>query len=138
MVWSQYILDSTTGLDAYASDEEDLNDDTPLNIHDWEVKYSDELWMMWNTIRTLFEDATLTHSGEYWDFVEFCFMEHDYSVERVTWEYEEQTRWYEERLSHVWRNTRRIVNQHGLHEEMLRGASFYDFADYAKNYMRVY
>jgi hypothetical protein len=46
--------------------------------------------------------------------------------------------WYEERLGHIWRNIRRIVNENGVHEDMMRGATFNDFTDYAKNYMRVY
>jgi len=64
MVWSQYVYEATTGLDTYASDDDEINDNTPLNIHDWEVEYSDELTMLWNLTRTLLEDATLTHSGD--------------------------------------------------------------------------
>ena len=138
MVWSQYVYEATTGLDFYASDEDDSIDNTPLNIEDWEVQYSDELWHMWNTMRTLLEDAGITHTGQFCDFVEFCYMEHEPSYERVIWEYEEQSKWFEERLSHVWRNIRRIVNDNGLHEEMMRGANVYNFTDFAKNYMHVY
>lgn len=138
MVWSQYIYEASTGFDPDASDDDEIIDDTPLNIEDWEVEYSDELWHMWNTIRTLMYDAGIEHSGKFCDFVEFCFKEHDSYHERVTWEYQEQTKWYEERLSYVWRNVRRIVNENGLHEYMLRGATFYHFADFAKNYMCIY
>jgi hypothetical protein len=138
MVWSQYVYEATTDLDSYASDEDDSIDNTPLNIEDWEVQYSDELWHMWNTMRTLLEDAGITHRGQFCDFVEFCYMEHEPSYERVIWEYEEQSKWFEERLSHVWRNIRRIVNDNGLHEEMMRGANVYNFTDFAKNYMHVY
>ena len=138
MVWSQYVYEATTGLDTYASDDEEINDDTPLNMHDWEVKYSDELTMFWNMTRTLLEDASITYSGDYWDFVEFCFTAHDGTMTRVTWEYQEQTIWFEERLSHIWRNLRRSVMENGLYEEMLRGANVYDFMDFAKNSIRVY
>lgn len=138
MVWSQYVYEATTGLDTYASDDEEINDDTPLNMHDWEVKYSDELTMFWNMTRTLLEDAGITYSGDYWDFVEFCFTEHDGTMTRVTWEYQEQTIWFEERLSHIWRNLRRSVMENGLYEEMLRGANVYDFMDFAKNSIGVY
>jgi hypothetical protein len=64
-------------------------------------------------------------------------MEHDPLQERVTWEYQEQTKWYEERLAHIWKHVRRTVNDNSLHEEMMRGAQFNDFLDYAKNYMCI-
>ena len=131
MVWSQYVFEATTGFDTYASDDDDFNDNTPLSIEDWEVEYSDELKYMWNTIRTLMYDAQIEHSGKFCDFVEFCYLEHDSYHERENCEYEDQ-------LHHIWRNVRRIVNDNGLHEEMMRGATFYHFVDFAKNYMRIY
>jgi hypothetical protein len=131
MVWSQYVFEATTGFDTYASDDDDFNDNTPLSIEDWEVEYSDELRMMWNTIRTLMYDAHIEHSGEFCDFVEFCYLEHDPYHERETCEFDDE-------LQHIWRNIRRIVNNNGLHEEMLRGATLYHFVDFAKNYMRIY
>ena len=131
MVWSQYVFEATTGFDTYASDDDEFNDNTPLSIEDWEVEYSDELKYMWNTIRTLMYDAQIEHSGKFCDFVEFCYLEHDSYHERENCEYEDQ-------LHHIWRNVRRIVNDNGLHEEMMRGATFYHFVDFAKNYMRIY
>jgi hypothetical protein len=138
MVWSQYVYEATTGFDNYASDDDDFIDDTPLNIEDWEVEYSDELQYMWNTIRALMYDAHIQHTGDFNDFVEFCFREHDSDHDRVTWEYQEQTRWFEDRLGHIWRHIRRIVNDNGLHEVILRGATFHHFAYFAKNYMCIY
>jgi hypothetical protein len=138
MVWSQYVYEATTGFDNYASDDDDFIDDTPLNIEDWEVEYSDELQYMWNTIRALMYDAHIQHTGDFNDFVEFCFREHDSDHDRVTWEYQEQTRWFEDRLGHIWRHVRRIVNDNGLHEVILRGATFHHFAHFAKNYMCIY
>ena len=139
MVWSQYVYEANNGFDPDVSDDDEFNDEhTPLNIEDWEVEYSDELWHMWNTTRTLRYDARIEHTGRFCDFVEFCYDEHDSYQERTTWEYEEQTKWYEERLAHIWKNLRRIINQNGLHEEMMRGATFYHFVDFMKNYMRVY
>ena len=131
MVWSQYVFEATTGFDSYASDDDDFNDNTPLSIEDWEVEYSDELRMMWNTIRTLMYDARIEHSGEFCDFVEFCYTEHDPYHERVSSDYEEQ-------LHYIWTCIRRIIVRNGLHEEMLRGATLYHFIDFAKNYMRIY
>src|SRR6056300_1778230 len=131
MVWSQYVFEATTGFDTYASDDDEFNDNTPLSIEDWEVEYSDELRMMWNTIRTLMYDAHIEHSGEFCDFVEFCYTEHDSYHERVSSEYEEQ-------LHYIWTCIRRIIVRNGLHEEMMRGATFYHFVDFMKNYMRIY
>ena len=131
MVWSQYVYEATIGLDADASDDDDLIDSIPLNIEDWEVEYSDELTMMWNTIRTLLYDAGLQHSGEFVDFVEFCYTEHDPYHERIGTPYEET-------LHDIWRHLRRVVNQNGLHEEMMRGATHYHFVDYVEKYLRVY
>ena len=129
MVWSQYVYEATAGFEtSQASDDEDFTDDTPLNVEDWEVQYSDELWYMWGMMNTLLEDAYIEHTGKFCDFVEFCYMEHEY----VVWEYQE------ERLSHIWKHLRRVVNQNGHHEEMMRGATFYHFVDYAKNYMCIY
>lgn len=138
MVWSQYVYEATTGFDNDASDDEEIIDNTPLTIEDWEVEYSDELTMMWDTIRTLLYDAHINHSGKFCDFVEFCFTDHDTYHERVTWEHQEQTMWFEERLAHVWRNIRRLVNENGLHEVIMRGATLYHFIAFAKNFMRVY
>nr|QNJ59851.1 MAG: hypothetical protein [Bacteriophage sp.] len=131
MVWSQYVFEATTGFDTYASDDDDFNDNTPLSIEDWEVEYSDELICMWNTIRTLMYDAQIEHSGKFCDFVEFCYKEHDSYHERCDGEYADA-------LVYIWRNLRRTVNDNDLHEELMRGATFYHFADFAKNYMRIY
>lgn len=138
MVWSQYVYEATTGLDHDASDDEEIIDNTPLTIEELEVEYSDELTMMWDTIRTLLYDAHINHNGRFCDFVEFCFTEHDTFHERVTWEHQEQTMWFEERLAHVWRNIRRLVNENGLHEVVMCGATLNHFIDFAKNFMRVY
>ena len=51
MVWSQYVYEATAGLDAPQSDEEELEDDVHLSVEDWQIKYSDELWYMWDTVQ---------------------------------------------------------------------------------------
>ncbi len=135
MVWSQYVYEATSGFDPDVSDDDEFNDEhTPLNIEDWEVEYSDELRHMWNKICTLMYDAHIEHTGQFCDFVEFCYVEHDTDLTSVTW----KDQWYEERLAHIWKNLRRSINDNGLHEEMLRGATFNDFTSFAKNYMSVY
>ena len=62
-------------------------------------------------------------------------------LKRIVYEntiYQEQTMWYEERLTHIWKNLRRSINENGVYEEMMRGATFNDFVDFTKNYMRIY
>ena len=130
MVWSQYVYEATSGYDPEVSDDEEINENTPLNIEDWEVEYSAELHMMWNTMNTLLYDAHIEHSGQFVDFVEFCFKEHDSLQERSTWE-------YESRFTYIWRHIRRIVNDNDLHEEMMRGAGLNDFLNFAENYMGI-
>jgi len=121
MVWSQYVYEATTGLDTYFSDDDENNQDAPLTIEDWEVQYTDELWMMWGAMQTLLYDAMLTHTCTFTDFVAFCYVEHNvYADLPVAVE-------NEEKLFHIWKSLRRIVNANGLHEEMMRGAGFYHF-----------
>lgn len=138
MVWSQYVWEASAGFDPDASDDDDAREDAPLNIEDWEVEYSDELTRMWNTVQLLLYDAGIQHSGRFVDFVEFCHAEHEHgTVPRATWEYQEQTAWFEERLAHVWRKVRQAVNDNHLHEEMMRGATFNTFANFCKNNMNI-
>ena len=132
MVWSQYVYEATTGFDtSHASDDEDFNDEIPLNVEDWEIQHSDELWYMWGMINTLTYDPRIEHTGKFCDFVEFCYMENYPYQERVTCEYDEN-------LHHIWKSLRRFIHSNGLHEEMMRGATFYHFVDYVNNYMYVY
>ena len=133
MVWSQYVYEANTGLDTYASDEDEYNDDALLTIDDWEVKYSDELWMMWNTIKTIlgdmYLDNTILSECKFTDFVEFCFTDHDPCTEHPEIMYEEE-------LQHVWKTIRRIINTHDLHEEMMRGANYHQFVQFVLDYTK--
>ena len=131
MVWSQYVYEAHNGFDVDASDDDEFNDNTPLNIEDWEVEYSDELHMMWNTIRTLLYDARIEHSGEFCDFVEFCYEEHNPYIERVETEHDDV-------LYYIWGHLRRIVNANDIHEDVMRGASYYHFIKFMENYMYLY
>jgi|TARA_B110000240_G_scaffold191346_1_gene233832 hypothetical protein len=133
MVWSQYVDEANIGFDAYISDDDEFNNEhTPLNIEDWEVEYSEELWYMWNSIRTLMDDAHVEHSGQFCDFVEFCYKEHD-SGDNLDVHSEN-----EELIDYIWKRLRRIVIDNGFHEEMMRGATFYHFVDFYKKYMCIY
>jgi hypothetical protein len=134
MVWSQYVYEANVGFDTYASDDDEYNDDIPLNIDEWEVKYSDELWMMWNTMRTILSDMylenTLLTECRFTDFVEFCYIEHDDShLEHHEIKYEEEVR-------DIWKSIRRVVNLNDLHEEMMRGATYNNFIHFVSNYTR--
>jgi len=88
-------------------------------------------------MNTLLYDAHIQHSGQFCDFVEFCYLEHD-TIGRTTWEYQEQTMWYEERLIHVWKNLVRIIRENGIREQMMKGVSFDHFLSFAKNIMCIY
>ena len=134
MVWDQYVYEAHADLDAYLSEDDEIHDDLNTNVEDWEIEYSDELNMMWNMINTLMYDAQIEHTGLFCDFVEFCFIEHNPYQERDMID----DPWYEERLAHIWKNIRRVVNHNGLHEDMMRGANFYHFMHYVKNYMGIY
>lgn len=132
MVWNQYVYEATSGNDVdIDSDNEIYDDDIELTVEDWEIEYSGELTMMWDTIRTLMYDAHIEHSGRFCDFVEFCYVEHYTYTDEVVWEHDEY-------LEHVWKNIRRIVNNNGLHEVMMRGATFNHFIDYVKNYICIH
>lgn len=127
MVWSQYVYEAHAGLDTYASDDDEHRDDTPLTIDDWEVKYSDELWMMWNTVRTLLHDMyldnTLLARCRFTDFVAFCYADHDSVMEHQDTQYEDET-------LYIWKSIRRVINANDLHEEMMRGANYHQFVQF--------
>ena len=130
MVWNQYVWEATVGTEAYVSDDED-QDTTPLSFEDWELQYDEVLRMMWNTMRTLFYDAHILYHGDMNDFSRFCYTEHD------PIEYDGQAFLFEQRLLHVWQTIKRIVDTNGLHEEMMRGATFGNFVAFCKNILRV-
>ena len=134
MVWEQYVHEAHADLDTYVSDDDDVCEEIITNVEDWEVEYSDELRMLWNTMNTLLYDAHIEHTGEFCDFVEFCFTEHDPRMECISFGDE----WYEERFWYIWKKLRQIINRNGLHEEMMRGANLYHFIDYVKKNMGVY
>ena len=100
MVWNQYVFEANNGYEYENESEDEYNEDIiEQTIEDWEIEFSDELHFMWNILRTLLYDARIEHTGRFCDFVEFCHLEHE-EIPRVTWEYQEQTKWYEERLTH--------------------------------------
>lgn len=90
MVWSQYVLEASTGTEVEpdsSGDDDTTEHDVALNICDWELQYSDELWDLWDLLRTLVRDAFLEHvlltKCSYNEFVEFCYINH-YFQEKYT------------------------------------------------------
>lgn len=126
MVWSQYVYEASTGAevdpDSGGDDDAHAEHDVALNILDWELQYSDELWDLWDLLCMLRRDAFLEHAlltdCSYDDFVEFCFTNHNES-EKYSGDVP-----YEENVSYMW---------HVLWNEMkylgfAPGATFSDFA----------
>lgn len=138
MVWNQYVWEATTGTEVYYfSDDEDFEHDTPLSYEEWEFQYDEVLRMMWNTIRTLLYDASITHDGKFSDFVDFCYEEH-IPDDSVTWfDTSEKTEWMEERLFHIWKNIARIIVNNNLQSEIMRGVTFENFVLFCKNDMHA-
>ena len=138
MVWNQYVFEANAGYDVEIESDDEFNEDLyEQTVEDWEIEFSDELHFMWNMLRTLLYDAHIEHSGKFCDFVEFCYIEHE-EIPRITWEYEEQTLWYEERLIHIWKTIKRFDNVGGFRVEIKRDASFNNFVQYTKNIMCIY
>ena len=58
MVWSQYVYEANIGFDPVISDDEENNEEnTPMNIEEWEVRYSYELWYIWGMINNYFDNG---------------------------------------------------------------------------------
>ena len=84
MVWSQYVHEASAGLDvdpeSGGDDDHQNTDDLRLNIWEWEIQYSEELWELWDLLRLLVRDAflegVLLTKCTYTEFTEFCFGEY--------------------------------------------------------------
>jgi hypothetical protein len=108
---------------------------TPLNIETWKIQYSEEIKMVWDSMQTLMcdvmvvrgdmqEPKMIDHACTFKDFIAFCYAEPTgYTSRSVTLE-------IEEKLFHIWRNLRRIITANGLHDKMMRGATFYHFCKF--------
>jgi hypothetical protein len=131
MVWSQYVYEATEGYDVIPSDEEDMNDELHLSIEDWQIKYSDELWALWDIIQQLLKDAYLEHTllteCDFSDFAEFCYTEHDDDCDYV---------WipYEFHLSYIWRRVQEYVDDLGMYNEIMSGATFDHWVRFVAQY----
>ena len=88
MVWSQYVYEASTGAevvdhDSGGDDDPNTEHDVALNICDWELQYSEELWDLWGLLQMLVKDAWLEHTlltkCTYSDFMEFCYTDYNYA-----------------------------------------------------------
>ena len=133
MVWSQYVYEATTGYDVIPSDEEEIEDDVHLSVEDWQIKYSDELWALWDIIQRLLRDAYLEHSllteCDFSDFAEFCYNEHNYDCDFV---------WipYEFHLSYIWRCMNDDMEDTDLCHEFMIGATFDHWVKFVNQHTR--
>jgi hypothetical protein len=121
MVWSQYVYEANANTDVLPSDEEEYDEDVHLSIEDWQIKYSDELWELWRIVEQLIHDAFLERElmtdCTFSDFAEFCSMEHTDDCDFV---------WipYESNLSYIWRHIQDFLEDTGLYNEFMPGATY--------------
>ena len=129
MVWSQYVYEANEGYDVEPSDEEDYEDELHLSIEDWQIKYSDELWALWDMIQQLLRDAFMEHElmsdCTFSDFAEFCYETHDDDCDFVWIPYEAQ-------LSYIWRHIQECVSD----TDILSGATFDHWVRFAAHHTK--
>jgi hypothetical protein len=142
MVWSQYIEDGNFDLDVELDENGEVieDDDTHLNIHDWQSKYSDELWELWDLMNLLIRDAFLEHTlldkAEFSDFADFCYAEHH---EEPAYIYFRTT----PQLSYIWDKIEEYIRDANLRDAFMIGATFDHFIDFvalhtSQNNMTIY
>lgn len=115
------MYEANANTDAFPSDEDEYDEDVHLTIEDWQIKYSDELWELWGIVEQLIHDAFL--EGElmtectFSEFAEFCSTEHTDDCHFV---------WipYESNLSYIWRHIREFLEDTGLYNEFMPGATY--------------
>lgn len=128
MVWSQYVYEAEVGLDVISSDDDIENEfDSHLNIHDWGVEYSDELWYLWDMIRSYLYDAmlenTLFTNATFTDFEEFCYNEHGDNMSYGMSPYNNE-------LYYIWTKILQYLEETNLQSEFMKNARFEDFVDF--------
>jgi len=129
MVWSQYIEDGNFDLDVELDENGEVieDDDTHLNIHDWESKYSDELWNLWDLMNLLIRDAfmenVLLDVADFSDFVSFCYAEHHDEPMYVYFQTTPQ-------LFYIWTKIQEYIDDTNLKDDFMVGATFDHFIDF--------
>jgi hypothetical protein len=128
MVWSQYVYEATVGCDTDGSeDDTEIESESHLNIHDWGVEYSDELWYLWDMIKIYLYDAmlenTLFTECVFTDFEEFCYIQEHDTPEYIDCRYKEH-------LFYIWLKIIQYIEDNSLHNDILCGTSFEDFVNF--------
>lgn len=126
MVWSQYVYEATDGFDTDVSiDDDEYQPEFHLNIHDWSVEYSDELWYLWDMINLYIRDAFLENTiftkCNFTEFVDFCYAYDQYPLALTT----DFT--HTSQLSYIWNKVQEYLQVVHLAHEILVGATFSDF-----------
>ena len=116
-----------------------------LSTRNMAIQESTKIKMLWDSMQTLMSDVMvvrgnmqkpkmINHACTFEDFVTFCHSEHTvharYFPEPYFTNRQISTLNIEEKLFLIWRNLRRIMNNHGLHDKIMRGASFYHFCKF--------
>lgn len=137
MVWSQYVYEATAGLDvdtaAVGSSDDDTDHDVGLNICDWELQYSEELWDIWGVLKMLLKDAYLEHAlltddaCTYNDFVEFCYYDH-YGLDEYTGPVP-----FRENLRYIWN----VIWNEMKYYEFAPGANFAHFTQWVVEHSEI-
>ena len=137
MVWSQYVYEATAGLDVEtvggSSDDDTSDQDVGLNICDWELQYSEELWDIWGVLKMLIEDAYLENilltqdKCNYNDFVEFCYEEH-YGLDEYTGPVP-----FRENLRYIWM----VIWNEMKYLEFAPGANFSHFVQWVIEHSEI-
>ena len=121
MVYREYFDDIAHRSDVDSSEDEDYNDTVHLNSEDWQTKYSDELWTLWDMIQQLVRDAfledTLLTECDFSDFAEFCYEEHTDDCDFIWFPYEST-------ISYIWRHIQDFLEDAGLYNEFMPGATY--------------
>ena len=126
MVWSQYVYEATDGFDTDVSaDDDEYQPEFHLNIHDWSLEYSDELWYLWDMINLYIHDAFLENiiftKCNFVEFTDFCYACDQYPLMiNVNFSYTSQ-------LSYIWDKVKEYLQDVHLAHEILVGATFSDF-----------
>jgi hypothetical protein len=142
MVWSQYIEDGNYDLDVELNEHGDVIDDEEdqMTIHDWESKYSDELWELWDIMNLLIRDAWLENhvfnAGNFNDFMEFCYKEHDESPMYLYCPVIPN-------ISYIWKKLQESIEDMNMKHTFMIGATLDHFLDFigahtSQNNIRIY
>jgi len=128
MTWGEYLYEADVDCEIDIA-EEDLDPETSihLNIHDWGVEYSDELWYVWDMIHSYLRDAfleyTLLTECSFTEFEHFCYSD-DYILEPSTYCI------FTDQLRYIWSKIQDYLYTNRLNEEILTNTTFENFVDF--------